>query len=56
MELVVVNDIPILVEDCLSILIGTVAKVKNSTDKLIVTTIDNTNYVLESFTEMNITN
>jgi predicted ATP-dependent serine protease len=56
MELVVVNDIPILVEDCLSILTGTVAKVKNSTDKLIVTTIDNTNYVLESFTEMNITN
>lgn len=28
MELVVVNDIPILVEDCLSILTGTVAKVK----------------------------
>ncbi|WP_026887058.1 hypothetical protein [Clostridium beijerinckii] len=56
MDLVVVNDIPILVEDCLSILTGTVAKVKNSTNKLIVTTIDNTNYVLESFTEMNITN
>ncbi len=56
MELVVVNDIPILVEDCLSILTGTVAKVKNSTNKLIVTTIDNTNYVLESFKEMNITN
>lgn len=49
MDLVVVNDIPILVEDCLSILTGSISKIKNSTNKLIITTKDNMNYVIESF-------
>jgi len=51
MDLVVVNDIPILIEDCLSILAGSVSKIKNSTNKLIITTTDNVNYVLESFVQ-----
>lgn len=55
-DLVIVNGIPILLEDCLSILIGTIAKVKNSTGKLIVTTLDNTDYILESFSKMDIIN
>lgn len=56
MELVVVNNIPILVEDCLSILTGSIVNVKNSTDKLIVTTKDNMSYVIESFKEVSVTN
>lgn len=53
MDLVVVNDIPILIDDCLSILKGSVTCVKNYADKLIVTTQDNRNYVLESFKSNN---
>jgi hypothetical protein len=49
MDLVVVNDIPILIDDCLSILKGSVTNAKNYTNKLVVTTNDNMNYVLESF-------
>jgi hypothetical protein len=56
MDLIVVNDIPILVEDCLSILNGLIVNVKNSADKLIVTTKDNMSYVIESFKEVSITN
>ncbi len=49
MDLVVVNDIPILIDDCLSILKGSVTNAKNYTNKLVVTTNDNINYVFESF-------
>lgn len=49
MDLVVVNDIPILIDDCLSILKGSVTNAKNYTNKLVVTTNNNMNYVLESF-------
>lgn len=49
MDLVVVNDIPILIDDCLSILKGSVTNAKNYTNKLVVTTNDNMNYVFESF-------
>lgn len=49
MDLVVVNDIPILIDDCVSILKGSVTNAKNYTNKLVVTTNDNMNYVLESF-------
>ena len=49
MDLVVVNNVPILIDDCLSLLKGSVTCVKNYADKLIVTTKDNRNYVFESF-------
>lgn len=49
MDLVVVNNVPILIDDCLSIIKGSVTCVKNYPDKLIVTTQDNRNYVFESF-------
>lgn len=49
MDLVVVNNVPVLIDDCLSILKGSVTCVKNYADKLVVTTQDNSNYVFESF-------
>lgn len=49
MDLVVVNNVPILIGDCLSILKGSVTCVKDYTNKLVVTTDDNVNYVFESF-------
>lgn len=49
MDFLKVNDIPILKEDCLDILTGCIAKIKNSTNKLVITTNDNMNYVLEAF-------
>ena len=49
MDLVVVNDIPILIDDCLCILKVSVTNAKFYTNKLLVTTNDNINYVFESF-------
>ncbi|MFW2491972.1 hypothetical protein [Clostridium chromiireducens] len=56
MDLLVVNDVPILAEDCLSLLKGSIAEVNDCTDKLIVTTTDNISYVLESFDELSVLN
>lgn len=49
MDLVVVNNVPILIDDCLAVLKGSVTCVENCTNKLIVTTDQNRNYVFESF-------
>lgn len=49
MDLVVVNNVPILIDDCLSVLKGSVTCVKDYTNKLVVTTDENRNYVFESF-------
>ena len=48
-ELILVNNVPLLAEDCLSILTGSVTNVKNYDDKLIVTTNDNIDNVLEAY-------
>ncbi|MBE6070505.1 MAG: hypothetical protein E7208_00945 [Clostridium butyricum] len=50
-DLVVVNDMPFLIEDCISILRGNITEVQKSTDKLIVITEDNISYILEKFNE-----
>ncbi|WP_297425015.1 hypothetical protein [Clostridium sp.] len=52
MDLLVVNNVPILADDCLAILQGSIADIENFTDKLIVTTTDNKKYVLELFKEI----
>lgn len=50
-DLVVVNDMPFLIDDCISILKGNIIEAQKITDKLIVTTEDNVNYILEKFNE-----
>ena len=49
MDLVMVDNMPILIDDCLSIMKGSVTCVKNYADKLVVTTQDNRNYIFESY-------
>ncbi len=49
MDLMLVNGVPILIEDCLSILTGSIINVNNLKSKLIVTTVENMKYVLEVY-------
>lgn len=49
MDLMLVNGVPILIEDCLSILTGSIINVNNLKSKLIVTTVENMEYVLEVY-------
>lgn len=48
-DLIVVNNIPFLVDDCLDILKGNIIYAEKNIDKLIVKTQDDMSYILEKF-------
>ena len=48
-DMIVVNDIPFLVEDCIAILSGNIVYAEKDKDKLIVKTEDDMGYILEEF-------
>lgn len=50
-DMVIVNDMPFMVEDCISILQGTITEAKKNTNQLIVKTEDNQKYILKIFDE-----
>lgn len=48
-EMIVVNDIPFLVDDCIEILKGNITYAEKNINQLIVKTEDDMRYILEEF-------
>ena len=48
-EMIVVNDIPFLVDDCIEILKGNIIYAEKNINQLIVNTEDDMSYILEEF-------